>query len=52
MVHTGKDHGHLAFVGGGNDLRVAHGAARLDRRGRARLGASIAASWIVLLIGA
>jgi len=52
MPHAGEHHGHPAFIGGGNDFCVAHRAPRLNRRGRARLGASIAASWIVLLIGA
>src|SRR5439155_16830106 len=36
MAHSGEDHGQPAFVRGGNDFRVAHRAARLNRRGRAR----------------
>jgi hypothetical protein len=34
---AGEDHGHAALVRGGDDLGVAHAAARLDRGGRARI---------------
>src|SRR5690606_8394791 len=32
VAHAGKYHGHAVFIGGGNDLVVAHGTARLDHR--------------------
>ena len=32
MAHAGQDHGQAGLVGGGDDLRVAHGAAGLDHR--------------------
>ncbi len=36
LAHTGKHHGDPGGVGGGNDLGVSVGAARLDDGGRAR----------------
>src|SRR4051812_7697041 len=35
---AGEDHGHAAFVGGGDDVGIADGAARLDGRCRAGFG--------------
>ena len=38
VAEAGKDHRHIALVGGGDDFGVAHGAARLNGAGRARVG--------------
>ena len=38
MPDAGEHHGKAAFVGGGDHVRVAHGAARLDDRGGAGIG--------------
>ena len=38
MTDAGEDHGHFAFVGGGDHFVVAHGAARLNRGRRAGFG--------------
>ena len=32
MAHTGKDHGHIVFVGCSDDFFIAHGATGLDYR--------------------
>src|SRR5687768_13153092 len=38
MAVAGKNHGDVAFIGGGNDFGVADGAAGLDRGGGAGFG--------------
>src|SRR3954467_9072291 len=40
MAEICKDHGHAALVGGGDDLRVAHGTAGLNCSGGAGFGGS------------
>ena len=41
MAHAGEDHGHAAFIGGGDDLFIAHGATWLDQRGGARISGHV-----------
>ncbi len=38
VARAGEDHGHAAFVGGGDDFFVADGAAGLDGAGGAGVG--------------
>ena len=38
VTHTGEHHGHIVFVGRGDDLLVAHGSAGLDHRAHAGCG--------------
>src|SRR5438128_2691605 len=45
MAETGEDHGEVAFVGGGDDFRIAEGAARLNRGGGAGFGGGDEAVW-------
>src|ERR1700732_1941893 len=45
MAHAVEDHGEAEAVGGGDDIVVAHGAARLNDRGGAGFGGFFHAVW-------